>query len=698
MWEENQNMQVQYQNDTQQAQSNLRATTNAFNSFKENAKRRINNERWLRRSKEAESLYESSLTSNDSKICSQYDRACKASEMARWIRAYWESQWYDWSNIEDVPLLNQYSQLFPEAWKIMKDYITQPMEDDPMPYYIKLWFEQPTEEDEASGFFEKRWDSFKWSFSKAWQWLRTMYNVKKDSEERIKGNWWYKEGALYDYIWDKYWKWSTDLSDSEWKEVERDLRLNPDLLDKYISQSSAMKDTIMWGAVSALNATPWWLIFNSWITWLASTEPWEKLFWAVWEWAETIWYYANKFPWLRQYRDSLPTDEDKRERDQFVWQAIIALITRWAIKWYKEIKSLANDSWNWWWGWFWWWLWEKFQENKRLKNQNKLEEIWGKISWAKTVQEQQAATRALGDADIKGSRDYWELTERLKKRWDEISALEDIEYAKDERRYKPSETRSLKTFEKDWYSSSVMLKPVEDWIALLKDFYEWSPEKMAQLDLIEQKFINEWLTKWEINNIARAIAEEYDTYKARWQEKTSIASQDVEAKRRAVKSFATEGNENLTKLDKQWSDNMNTRAMIRDLQDAIVKFKSGKKYRNLFQKLWWVAADVFTYFWWKDFLWKIFKNSIWEESFTPVTRASDLKKLTNKFTKLSEKINWAKNRMEAEKIVEEFNKEINDEFWTIEWEVIEKVKSEWYKDGNSYLEDKVEVKEEPPLD
>jgi len=50
---------------------------------------------------------------------------------------------------------------------------------------------------------------------------------------------------LYDYIWDKYGKWSSQLTDDERKEVERDTRLNPDLLKKYMSQSNAVKDAIM---------------------------------------------------------------------------------------------------------------------------------------------------------------------------------------------------------------------------------------------------------------------------------------------------------------------------------------------------------------------------------------------------------------------------------------------------------------------
>lgn len=57
---------------------------------------------------------------------------------------------YDWSNVEDLDLVQQYSDAFPEAGKIMYDYITQAQEDDPMPYYIKLGWEQQTDEDEAS--------------------------------------------------------------------------------------------------------------------------------------------------------------------------------------------------------------------------------------------------------------------------------------------------------------------------------------------------------------------------------------------------------------------------------------------------------------------------------------------------------------------------------------------------------------------
>lgn len=691
MAEENQNMQAS------NAQSNisaLRQNTEAFNALKDQIRNRTNQIRAERRAKENEVLFEKSLTSTNENICWQYDRACKAWELARWARDYWLSKWYDWSNIEDVDLLNQYSALFPESANIMYDYITQPHETDPMPYYIKLWWEQPTEEDEAESYLWKWWDDFKWSFSKAWQWLRTLYNLKKDSEEKAMWNGWYNEGALYDYVWDKYWKWTTQLTDDEWKDVERDLRLNPNLLDKYMSQSNAVKDSIMWLTVSALNATPWGLLFNAWVTWLAATEPWEEVFGMLWQWAETLGYYANKFPWLKQYRDALPTEEDKRERDQFVWQEIIALITRWAIKSYKEIKKMANEWWTWWWGWFWWWLWERFQESRRAKNQEKLQDTAWKITKSKTIEETEGASNALKDVDTEWVETYEDLQDRLRKRWEEIELAEDAEYSKDTRKYKPEDTRTTKTYERDGYSTTKELRPVEEWIELLRDFYEWNQEKMANLELLEKKFYNEWLSKWDINGIARAIAQEYDTYKARWQQKTTIAAKNVEDIRRAVKDFAREWNDRLVELDKAWSDNMNTRAMIKDIQDEIVKFKSNLVNKNIFQKFAWKVWDLVSFLWWRDFLLKMFPKMAWDTTFNAITREKQLSSMLKKFRNLNKKINWTKSETAAAKVIDDITREFEEEFWPLEWEIIEKTKSEWYKDNNSYLEDKIEIKED----
>ena len=673
MWEENQNM-LQWMQ-----QTTLRQETEAFNRRKELMKLRVNNDFSLRRSKENEALYEKSLTTTNENLCWQYWRASKACELARWARKYGESKWYDWSNIEDWDLLNQYSALYPEAWRIMYDYLTQKDEDDPMPYYIKLWWEQPNEEDEAMSWL----DNFLWSFKKTGIWINRMINAANMYD------WSGQINAFSTYVYDKYWY---NPSEEDWKNAERDWRLDPTLEEKYTSFGGWAKDLALWWTISALNANPVWLVGNITATWLATTKPWEAVLWAMWQWAETVGYYANKLPALKQYRDSLPTEEDKREWDIFVWWEILALITRWAIKNYKDIKTYVN-GWGSNWGWA-WEMWSRWQQRRRMKNQWELEQIGGKIAWAKTVKEQETATRALQDTDVKWSNNYESLSERLKKRWEEIELQEDVEYAKDERKWMPEETRSIKDFEKDWYKSSVLLKPVEEGIALLKDFYEGSPEKMAQLDLIEQKFYNEGLTKWEINKISRAIAEEYDTYKRRWEPKTTVAAKDVEWIRKAVKDFAREGNEELVMLDKKWSDNMNTRAMIKDIQDSIVKFNMNKRSKNALQKLAWVAADIFSFFWGREFLGKIFKNAVWEDSYTPVLRQSDLKKLTNKFSKLNEKLNWAKNKAEAEKIVEDFNNEMNEEFWPIEGEVIEKATSEGYKDNNSYLEDKIEVKED----
>lgn len=707
MPEENQNIQTT---------SSLRAETDRFQNVKQMLKERVNSDLNLRRAKETETLHEKSLTANNPDTCWMYDRACKVSEMARGARNYWQSQWYDWSNVEDLDLVQQYSDAFPEAGKIMYDYITSDA-DDPMPYYIKLWWEQPNAWDKIWDWTKTTGQNFLSFMDSWWDAVRNAIDMWIWAIEWDQTPW-----ALENYAKMNYWKDFYSLTDEQ-KEEARNTVSTQEWLD--MRKPTAQRIVLKWWEAGldaaftflAPRAKAWFSA--AWATAEADIPIASNILWWMLWWLDKvngfIWWIVSEFPWLKQYRDSLQTEQEKEGFDN-----LLGMIVLWKImqkrngrikssSWLKEtilkeldpvttikeidqrLRDLPSDTKQWV---------EKWIRNTKwfikdwFATEEKLQNTAGKIAWAKTVKEQETATRALQDTDIEWSKDYSDLTERLERRGKEIEAAEDVEYAKNEKKWKPEETRIMKDFEKDWYKSSVLLKPIEDWIELLKDFYEWSPEKLAQLDLIEQKFKNEWLTKWEMNNISRAISDEYDTYKKRGEPKTSLAAKDVEWIRRAVKEFAREGNDKLVELDKKWSDNINTRQMISDIQDSIVKFTMNKRSKNRFQKLSWVAANLFNYFWWREFLSKIFKNAVWEDTYTPVLRQSDLKKLSNKFTRLNERLNWAKNKTQAEKIIEEFNNEMNEEFWPIEGEVIEKTKSEWYKDGKSYLEDKIEVKED----
>lgn len=709
MPEENQNIQTT---------SNLRAETDRFQNVKQMLKDKVNNDFNLRRAKESETLYEKSLTSTNPDTCWQYDRACKVSELARGARSYWQTMGYDWSNVEDLDLVQQYSDAFPEAGKIMYNYITNAETNDPMPTYIELWWEQPNAWDKVFEFTKNVWENFFSFFNVWWDAVRNVIDMWIWAIEWDQTPW-----ALENYAKMNYWKDFYSLTDEQ-KEEARNAVSTQEWLDVW--EPSVQRIALKW----------WETVLDALFTWIA---PWAKLWFSMaWAWAEAdvpyasailwwalwwldkvngfLWWIVSEIPWLKQYRNSLQTEQEKDEFDNLLWMIVLWKIMqkRWgrakSSAWLKEtilkeldpvttikeidqrIKDLPSDAKQWAKN-----LASRIRDGKAKATQEKLEDTAGKIAWTKTVKERETATRALQDADIEWSKDYADLTERLKNRGKEIEAEEDIEYAKNEKKWKPAETRWMKDFEKDWYKSSVLLKPIEDWIELLKDFYEWSPEKLAQLDLIEQKFNAEWLTKWEMNNIARAIVDEYDTYKKRGEPKNSIAAKDIEWIRRAVKEFAREGNDKLVELDKKWSDNLNTRQMISDIQDKIVNFTSNQRYKNVFQKLTWAAADIVVYLWGREILqklWLVSKEISWPNEYTPVLRQSDLKKLTNKFTKLDKKLNWAKSKAEAEKIVEDFNNEMNEEFWPIDGEVIEKAKSEWYKDGNSYLEDKIEVKEE----
>ena len=560
---------------------------------------------------------------------------------------------------------------------------------------------------------EKDWWDKLWDFAKNtgqnflsffeswWEAVRNAVNLWIWALEWDQTPW-----ALENYAKMNYGKDFYSLSETE-KAEARNAVSSKEWLDMYkpTAQRIALKWWEAWLDALFTTFAPW---VKAWFSvawaWAESDVPVvsDVLWWALW-WLDKVnwflWWIVTEVPWLSDFRESLQTEQEKEEFDNFLWMIVLWKIMqkRWGrVKNSRSLKETVINE-----------LdprvtIEEFQKRVtespadraidwKATQENLQEQAW-KIVKTKTVEETETATRALQDADVAWAKNYNELSERLSNRWKEIEALEDAEYAKtDAIKFKPEDTKYTKEYEQDWYKTTREINSVQEWIDLLKDFYEWNPDKSASLELLETKFQNEWLNKREINNISRAIAQEYETYKARWQEKNSIKSKNVEDIRRAVKSFAREWNERLVELDKQWSDNMNTRAMIKDVQNEIVRAKNNLANKNILQKAAWTLWTIFNAIWWTEALSKAWlKWLIGNDWLDPITRQNKLKSNLNRFNRLNERLNWAKNKTEVKEIVKEFNEEFEKANWPVEWEVIEEAKSGNGYD-NTYLEDKVQV-------
>lgn len=139
MGEENQNTTV-----------SLRDKTRQFLDFQMNARKQQAQDFWLKRAKQQQDLYTSWLNSTNPEISKQCTKAVRVGQIAEWIRDYFskpENWWEDYSNIEDVPLVDNYISLNPDRKAQLYDYVLEDNQIcDPTQLYTDMgWIEEDNE-------------------------------------------------------------------------------------------------------------------------------------------------------------------------------------------------------------------------------------------------------------------------------------------------------------------------------------------------------------------------------------------------------------------------------------------------------------------------------------------------------------------------------------------------------------------------
>lgn len=208
MGEENQNTTV-----------SLRDKTKQFLDFQMNARRQQAQDFWLKRAKQQQDLYTSWLNSTNPEISKQCTKAVRVGQIAEWIRDYFskpENWWEDYSNIEDVPLVDNYISLNPDRKAQLYDYVLEDNQIcDPTQLYTDMgWI---SEEDQAEQSEWNTWVNIAWWLTESALWLpKFAWKVWADlAEWSIKKLWWDEERAeaAWDKVrWfiDKIWFWDSE--------------------------------------------------------------------------------------------------------------------------------------------------------------------------------------------------------------------------------------------------------------------------------------------------------------------------------------------------------------------------------------------------------------------------------------------------------------------------------------------------------
>lgn len=658
----------------------------ALKQYKEQAKQNISNQNINTGFDNIKSLYDTSLTATDPNTVKQAKNATKFSEAMMAWREEAAKHWKDWSNATDKNVYAELKNMYPDIYDKLKAYTT----DDAMDvtgFKVSMWWLKEADianEDQApdydyQGNFLTEWFRPIINTSAA---LATKldnranakwgYEINDKTMAKLEGqgispfvaqNWW----AFSQYLYEKYGRALTldqQIKDEEMQYVSK----HPELLDRFINNAETNLAIWEWALDTAFSITAPWI--KTLLMWVWETNVWWALLNVAWEFLELWWSLINKLPLLRDRKENL-SEEDQDRFDAFVWNTAAYLIAKWkAKKWELKLeKSLSprNIIRNF----------DRLVEKTRNANitdimndvkwniksmvidwkatPEKVNETAWKIVKGRNLKDQTKASNTLSKVDTEWVKTYSELSERVQKAMDDNMLKQSDIYKQDTTTYKPEQTRSTVDVENAWRTTTKTLSPVEDAINLLKEMYEWDPIQEAWLENLIKKFNEEWLTREEINNLSKAISNKSNSYNAKNELKRTKSAQDVERIRQAVKDFARQWSEELKNLDKDYSDMANTKTLVDNMADEVLKAKENLANKNILQKVWWLAWEILDFVWGKNFIQKILPRLLWDEKMSAITRERQLQNNLNKLNRLTNRLKNAATDVEVADAVEEFN-------------------------------------------
>lgn len=366
MGEENQNTTV-----------SLRDKTRQFLDFQMNARKQQAQDFWLKRAKQQQDLYTSWLNSTNPEISKQCTKAVRIWQIADWIRDYFsrpENWGEDYSNIEPVPLVDNYISLNPDRKAQLYDYVLEDNQIcDPTQLYTDMgWI---SEEDSTSiaqkdtggslvnragglvesalwipkfawkiwadlaewsikllGGDEERakaaWDKLKWFIDKIWFWDKESSeyqstNLVGDIAQMFVPWWQYKAPAILA----KFPKFTNVLT-----KVAKNAEKYPALTKLLKWGSQWVDDTLRFNAINQEYTSPeemtaWWLLNIAFGKW--------------WELISKVWGKAINTMWIKWIMNTSKA-EDVIEAIQKEWwdsKTIEDLAAWFNARWFKWTKE-----------------------------------------------------------------------------------------------------------------------------------------------------------------------------------------------------------------------------------------------------------------------------------------------------------------------------------------------------------------------
>lgn len=369
-------------------------------------------------------------------------------------------------------------------------------------------------------------------------------------------------------------------------------------------------------------------------------------------------------------------------------------------------------------------LWKSVKDFAKSSDYKKLEKEWARddakmdaawrmswASWKESVQQTQIYKNelerlwndVLWELTKKKTVTQWDLLDVMDEHSNWYEAWEDWIYSRNTARFKPWQSKWMQEMvDKDtWISARPReVDPIWEWIKALQRIYKNDRNMLQQLDIVKRKWMEKWLTRAEANQLARQIAEWAKIYKE-WMRDMYTAEymQEIEQVRRDLKAWAREPFKEsvpwvykvLEYLDNAWSDNLNTKAMVKNNINELRTYRNDFPRQEDWQKKWWFISRTI------DSKWKNIADSIFQSRrYNPVTRDAWLRDNIKDFIK-----NNKEPSNQYEKIIRDwydatFRDVVNPDgtYYNVwEWEVMYPRRNS-YIDNRNYLEDIVQIVED----
>lgn len=627
--------------------NSMRERLAAMRSFRNDAKLKKAQESQNTMDMNSNNMYQQSLNVLDPELSKKYHMASQSSAIAPIIKTYAESQWNDWSDLNTTQqIMSEYFKLNPDDDTFNKIMEFAQSDRDPEDFWVEMWWLQPTAWDKAVNWAEDNAKSFLSFFETWWDFVRNLVNgsleeleqgtifnpsetdytnsAKENFAEMKYGKNYYsltpEQKAEADYI----------VSTQEWYDMYKPSvqRATSRLAETWLDAFFTVIAPRMKAWFSIAWNTPWTDILMEWL-WTA-TEFW--------------WYIINALPILYQYRESLQTEEEKRERDQFVgslWLMKLLQKRNWRDKWWttrdsilseinpetmikefqkrvldapKDIKEMYNNYKN------------KPKEERKWKStleelrandknwkeetENIIRRVTKKtVKWdslQESSRKRLKVAKWLSDIEPEQATSYKAVSEALRRKGNQYKKEMDDVLKKDTKTYTREEIMREETNDKTGQETKTDI--FERMIDKLIEANENRPNERSTYEFYRDKIINWEITLKELNDIVRDFNTEFsdNMFKENGWEKNWLNAADwrrlrtswkIVIRRLWEKTWIPElSYDNLESMDRQYSSNIDAQYYIDKIYNAKADYDATRHVKTEWESIWeafWMWTKAF---------------------------------------------------------------------------------------------------------